>query len=455
VHTGVPSYLRDVPAIGPGGKYTGKTYAAYERTARRFLKALLDIWREGDSFGHLFAFPKCDLHVNAQTFEDPEERELLEYACQIAGENGAPYFVFDRDEVTLSACCRLRTTISDAYVIKHPESLRFCGFQNVTVNLPQAAYRAGHGNLNGFYRELDRAMDIAVKAHLQKKEFIGKLMAGPRMPLWQIGKEAADGRPYIDLEKATYIVGLIGLNECLQFLVGKELHDDDETLMLGLKIVAYMNARMKEEAKKHNLKITLEESPAESASRRLAKVDVRYFPEAEKYVRGSIADDTCYYTNSIHVRANAPVDLITRIRLQSKFHNMIESGAIIHAFVGEHLPPKESIYSLVKKTFDSTAAAQLTISPEFTVCEDCTRMTPSISEKCPECESPRVYNVRRIVGYFSRVNNWNRSKLAERRDRHVGDYAVPKSRPDHPSNTSKPVSEKKTRATETLQEQTV
>ena len=29
LHTGIPSYLADVPAIGPGGKYTGKTYKDY------------------------------------------------------------------------------------------------------------------------------------------------------------------------------------------------------------------------------------------------------------------------------------------------------------------------------------------------------------------------------------------------------------------------------------------
>ena len=31
VHTGVPNCLKDVPAIGPGGEYTGKTYGEYER----------------------------------------------------------------------------------------------------------------------------------------------------------------------------------------------------------------------------------------------------------------------------------------------------------------------------------------------------------------------------------------------------------------------------------------
>jgi len=36
-----------------------------------------------------------------------------------------------------------------------------------------------------------------------------------------------------------------------------------------------------------------------------------------------------------------------------------------------------------------------------------------------------MIRLSRIVGYYSRINNWNRSKLAELRDRHGGDYAVP------------------------------
>ena len=36
------------------------------------------------------------------------------------------------------------------------------------------------------------------------------------------------------------IVGLIGLNECLEYLTGRELHEDEETLRLGLKIVSHM-----------------------------------------------------------------------------------------------------------------------------------------------------------------------------------------------------------------------
>ncbi|MCK4533271.1 hypothetical protein KAU39_05745, partial [bacterium] len=262
IHMGIPSYLKDVPAIGPKGEYTGKTYADYEKESQDFARALMDVWREGDAYGHIFAFPKMDLHVSAESFTDPKQRELLEYACVIASENGVPYFVFDRDEVTLSACCRLRTQIKDDYMIKHPESMRFCGFQNVTINLPQAAYRAGRENKEKLFSEIEIAMDIAMKAHLQKKGFIKKLMANKNSPLWQIGKIAADGRPYVDLEKATYIIGIIGLNECLQYLTGKQLHEDEEIYKLGLQIISFMFLKTKKYEKKYNLRVALEESPA-------------------------------------------------------------------------------------------------------------------------------------------------------------------------------------------------
>lgn len=418
IHTGVPKYMQRIPAIGPGGKYTGKPYGDYAEVAMRFARALLRVWREGDSYGRVFAFPKCDFHINAETFEDPEQLELLKYACQIASENGVPYFVFDRDEVTLSACCRLRTTIEDNYMLEHPESMRFCGFQNITINLPQAAYRAGRGNYDRLIEEIHACMELAAKAHLEKKRFIKHLMSSPQMPLWEIGKPAADGRPYVDLEKATYIIGLIGLNECLQFLTGQELHESDEALKMGLRIVAEMNVKAREFSERYNLKFSLEESPAESATRRMAKIDLKHYPEAREVIRGDLDQDEFYYTNSVHVRASASVDLVTRIRLQSKFHGMIESGAIIHGFVGEKLPSADSIFNLVHKAFHNTIAAQLTISPEFTVCTICNKMAVGTRNDCPNCGAENIIGrVARGLEYQAEDPLWGVTRMSALEDR--------------------------------------
>ncbi len=411
VHLGVPEYMKRVPAIGPGGKYMIKkgkkvefvdevprdedgyaaeipdgkilTYADFEKEAQLFARCLMEVWREGDARGMPFPFPKFNLHINEDVFRDPKQYELFRYACEIAAENGATYFVFDREEVNLSMCCRLRTTIKDNYMITHPESMRFCGFQNVTINLPQAAYRSGrpgHGSVERVVKEIYRAMEIAMKAHLQKREFIRKLMV-PGGPLWQVGMKAMDGRPYIDLDECTYIIGLIGLNECVKYITGMELHESEEAYRTGLKIISAMYLKVKEFEKRYGLKVSLEETPAESTSMRLARTDLLHYPESENYVRGDKKTGEVYYTNSIHFRPDAPIDIIERIEKQGKFNVLIESGAITHVFLGEQKPDPEAVENLVKRTWYLTQSAQIVISPEFTVCDDCGRVSRGYARK--------------------------------------------------------------------------
>jgi len=438
VHLGIPHYLRNIPAIGPGGKYTGKNYGEYEKESQLFLKALMEVWREGDCKGKVFAFPKMDLHIDSKSFEDSKQKELLKYACETASENGSPYFIFDRDDISLAACCRLKTEITDQEMILHPEKLRFAGIQNVTINLPQCAYKAYPNNkilapflatknansIELFLEKIDLALHLAVQAHLQKKKFLKRMMENSDGPLWQIGKIAQDGRPYVNLDEGTYLIGLIGLNEAVQHITGKQLHESEDIFKLGLKIVSFMSLKCREYSKKFGLKLSLEESPAESAAGRLAKIDLREFPDSKKVVKGNSNGDESYYTNSIHFAAAAPVDLITRIIKQSKFHPLIKSGAIIHAFVGESRPSPESIYNLVKKVWVNTQCSQLTISPEFTICNTCSEVSRGLQENCTCCGSEDVYGVTRIVGYYSKITNWNKNKIGELKDRHSGNYKL-------------------------------
>lgn len=492
IHSGVPEYLKNVPAVGKGGMYmmtnenneleylventekddesgqflmtlkdkTGNivlkeiydnkkkavvydeeismalqergckimVYGDYEKTAQQFAMALLDVWREGDANGRVFEFPKCDFHISAETFTNNEEYKVFQKACELASKNGSTYFVFDRDEVALSACCRLRTTIDDDRMLRHPESMRFCGFQNVTINIPQCAYKAarkGNKTLKGLFDEIDKMFELAVKAHLQKKKAVEKLMDKPGKPLWQIGKMANDGVPYVDLEKATYIIGIIGVNDAVKFLMDTEMHEDEKALEMGLEVVAHMYLKAKDYGKIHNLKFTLEETPAESAARRLAKADLVFFAnEAQNIVKGA-SEDVAYYTNSVHLSAEAQVNLVERIVKQGNFHCMIESGAITHAFIGESEPNAQAIEELVKDVFFNTQTAQITISPEFTYCNNCNYKGRGLKSKCPECGSEDVEGETRVVGYFSKVKNWNKSKrLGELKARQQGNYCV-------------------------------
>jgi len=177
--------------------------------------------------------------------------------------------------------------------------------------------------------------------------------------------------------------------------------------------------KARELGEKHNMKISLEESPAESASRRLAKVDIRLFPEAEALVKGNRSNDEYYYTNSVHISASAPVDIVTRIKVQAKFHQMIESGAIIHAFVGEERPSWRSILNIVRKTFKNTQAAQLTISPEFSICGVCGRMSTGLVHKCAHCETEDVAGITRTVEVYHKVRSLDPATVATILSRHA------------------------------------
>jgi ribonucleoside-triphosphate reductase len=305
-----------------------------------------------------------------------------------------------KDEYVYDITTDTNTFVANGIVLHN------CGFQNVTINLPQCAYRAGKGNLDDLYRELDSVFKVCIQAHLDKREIASKLMSRPGMPLWQVGKIAKDGRPYIDLDKATHIIGVIGLNECLHYLLGKELHEDESTLWTGIRVISYLFFLAKEAESKYGLKFSIEESPAESASRRLAKIDLYNYKD-EAIVRGD--GDQVYYTNSIHLRPDADVDLLTRIIWQAKFHKIIESGAIIHAFVGEKMPSTKSIASIVYKTFKNTDAAQLTISPEFTVCKGCGRTKIGLRDNCQHCGAFNIYGIE--FGKFTGANEWDKKLL--------------------------------------------
>jgi len=434
----VPRHFADTPAIGPGGVYTGKTYKDYEPEAQSFVRAMFNVYMRGDAHGKTFVFPKPLLHINDEFFQTPGHEEFFDLACDVASRQGITYFVFDRgDEVTVSQCCRLKLKLSKEQLNETatPEKMRFSALQNVTINLPRIAYKA-QGNDQALFMELNKALELVAKAHVQKRQFIQELFdLGADGPLGLLTQNI-DGEPYLKMERLTYLAGLIGLNELVQVHTGQQLHESSDALRFGLKVISAMNLKGKELSERYGINMVLEESPAESAGYRLAKLDMKYWPlQTAAVVKGDLAGGNYYYTNSVHIAVDADVDYIERVEKQSRFHPLIEAGAIVHVWLGENQPDPGAIRSFVEKTFRNTQCSQIAFSPEFTVCESCQRTSRGLKTQCPLCGSMNVYGVTRIVGYFSKIQTWNRSKVGELYERVRTDLgAVPAQ--DPPAGTS-------------------
>lgn len=416
----VPRHFRETPAIGPGGRYTGKKYKDYEKEMQDFITALFEIYLEGDAMGKTFVFPKPLLHISEDFFKTEGHEEFLDLACKVAAHQGITYFVFDRgDEITVSQCCRLKLKLKEEDLLETqtPERMRFSALQNITINLPRIAYKA-NGSDELLFNELEKSLQLVAKAHLQKKAFIASLLdLGVNGPLSMLCA-AKDGGDYLRLERLTYLAGVLGLNELVQHHYGQQLHESEDALKFGLKVIAHMNLTCKRLSEQHGIQIVLEESPAESSGYRLAKLDIKYFPEQTAGVlKGNQDNGEFYYTNSVHLNVEENIDYIERVQKQSLFHPLIDAGAICHIWLGEHEPDSQSIKNFVIKTFRNTRSAQIAFSPEFTVCNGCRRTSRGLHERCPLCDSGDVYGITRIVGYFSKVTTWNRGKMGELRDR--------------------------------------
>lgn len=418
IYPDVPAYLRPLEAIGPGGRPTGRPYGSYREASQRFARALLQVWAKGDQFGGIFCFPKCDFHVLAECFRDPPAKSLLYLAAEVAAQNGAPVFVFDRED-----CPRygppVRHPHSRGPALEKLESLRFAALQSVTINLPQAAYRAGGNDFEKTLREVDRAVDLAVLAHLQKRKFLSRLAASSRLPLWQLGRTVRDGRPYFDLARSAGALGLIGLNECLSCALGQELHHSPDAARAGLELVQRIAQRAQQHAQERGIPLCLEETPAENAARRLALVDARSFPLAAQFVRGDLAADEAYYTNGIRLRADAPVPFSRRLEAEARYHPHFDVHALTQAFLGNDPPRADEIFQVLQNAYTQTQASQIAFTPTFTFCYDCRGTARGVHSRCPHCDSANVTPLTRIADYFSRTAEWNRSKLAEFRCRHL------------------------------------
>ncbi|MBW1971989.1 MAG: anaerobic ribonucleoside-triphosphate reductase [Deltaproteobacteria bacterium] len=417
----VPKHFEDVEAIGPGGEFTGRKYSEYIHHSHRFVKALFEVYMEGDGSGRPFFFPKPLVHITEKFFKTEGHEEFLNLISEVAAEKGNTYFVFDRGETAkISECCRLSFKLdeNDLKDAKQPWRMRYCALQNVTLNLPRIAYKA-KGDDSRLFAEIYRLMELAAKAHRQKKDFIEKLLSHKEKgPLALLTMER-DGIPYLRMHRATFLMGMLGLNEMVQYHTGYQMHESKEAFKFGLKVIAHMKLITDRLSKTYGMRFVLEQTPAESTAYRFAKLDIMRYPkEAKDVIKGDISNNEIYYTNSTYLNNSVEINPIERVRQEGLFHPMIEAGSLTHVWLGEAKPSASSLSNFIKKVFRFTLNDQIAFSPEFTTCNSCGRTSRGLSDTCVYCGSSDVDGITRITGYFTKISSWNKGKLGELKDRY-------------------------------------
>ncbi len=401
-----------------GGKEMPFKYKDCKKEMDMVNKAFIETMIEGDANGRGFQYPIPTYSITSDfDWSETENNKLL---FEMTAKYGTPYFSnyinsdMEPSDVR-SMCCRLRLDLRELRkksggFFGSGESTGSVGV--VTINMPRIAYQAV--DKADFYKRLDKIMDISARSLKIKRTIITKLLEEGLYPYTK--------RYLGTFANHFSTIGLVGMNEV--GLNAKWLGGDmttKETQEFSKEVLNHMRERLSDYQEAYGDLYNLEATPAESTSYRLAKHDLKRFPDIK---HASEPGDTPYYTNSSHLPVGYTEDIFEALDVQDELQTLYTSGTVFHAFLGEKLPDWKSAANLVRKIAENYKLPYYTMSPTYSVCRNHGYIAGEVYT-CPECgEKTEVYS--RITGYYRPVQNWNDGKSKEFKDRKV--YAIDPSK---------------------------
>jgi ribonucleoside-triphosphate reductase len=277
-------------------------------------------------------------------------------------------------------------------------------------------------------------MDTAVDIFKVKREWMNQVVKNRRMPFAtqrpkdpQTGKK---GTVAVDLEGLVYTIGVVGVNEMVQFHTGSQMHESKEAWKLAVRAMTEMEIYAKELSGRHEMTIALARTPAETVVQRFAVSDLLHeeFRDcATKVVKGDLEtamtrihqtrDLPVYYTNGTHVPPSLDVSIFERAKLEHIFFPIVDGGNIFHIFLGESVPDPEGLMDFAMNLARSTQIGYFAFTRDMTVCLSCFNVAPGLKEECPRCGSDHLEHLSRVTGYLQSVSGWNEAKKQELKDR--------------------------------------
>ena len=405
----VPNDLAELNCI-VGGKEMDFKYKDCKKEMDMINKAFIQIMIEGDANGRGFQYPIPTYSITRDfDWSETENNKLL---FEMTSKYGTPYFSnyinsdMEPSDVR-SMCCRLRLDLrelrkkSGGY-FGSGESTGSVGV--VTINMPRIAYLAK--DEADFYKRLDKMMDISARSLHVKRTVITKLLEEGLYPYTK--------RYLGTFNNHFSTIGLVGMNEaCLNAKWLKKDLTNKDAQEFTKDVLNHMRERLSDYQEMYGDLYNLEASPAESTAYRLAKHDLKYFPDI--ITAGNKEGETPYYTNSSHLPVGYTEDIFTALDVQDELQTLYTSGTVFHAFLGEKLPDWKAAANLVKKIAENYKLPYYTLSPIYSVCKDHGYIAGEV-HNCPQCgQATEVYS--RITGYYRPVQNWNDGKTQEYHDR--------------------------------------
>ena len=218
------------------------------------------------------------------------------------------------------------------------------------------------------------------------------------------------------LKHGTIVIGQLGLAETLEILIGKN-HTTPEGMKLAKRIEQLFKDRCTEFKQQYKLNFGVYYTPAEN----LCYTAMKKFQKQYGIIPN--VSDHEYFTNSIHVPVWEKVGVLEKIDIESQLTGYSSAGCITYVELESGIKNNlEALEQIVVYAMDKDIP-YLAINVPNDTCLDC-GYTDEFNDKCPECGSTNIQQLRRVTGYltgnYKTAFNYGKQKETEARVKHTG-----------------------------------
>ena len=403
---------------------------------RMVMKNMLLVTEAGLGNGETAIFPIQIFRVKDGVNFNPGEPnyDLFKLSCRVSAKRLFPNFSFQDAPFNLQYYKEGHPETEIAYMgcrtrvignVNDPEREITYGRGNLSftsINLPRIAILANK-NIDWFFSELDRKIDLVVEQLLERFEIQAKKKVHNYPFLMGEGvwidseKLNYDDEVREVLKHGTLSVGFIGLAEALKALLGVHHGESEIAQNLGLDIIGHMRKRMDDLSAETHLNFSLLATPAEGLSGRFVRMDRERFGSIEGVT------DREYYTNSFHIPVYYPISAYKKIQLEAPYHELTNAGHITYIELDGDPSTNLDAFEKVIRYMKAQGIGYGSINHPVDRDPVC-GYNGIIGDTCPKCgrsETDGEYGfqrIRRITGYLvGTLDRFNNAKRAEVRDR--------------------------------------
>ncbi|OGX14892.1 MAG: ribonucleoside triphosphate reductase [Omnitrophica bacterium RIFOXYB12_FULL_50_7] len=344
-----------------GGKEVDFVYGDLHEEMAMINKAYIEVMMRGDAKGRVFTFPIPTYNITPDfDWNHPNCEPLFEMTAKY----GLPYFQnFLNSDLkpnhVRSMCCRLQLDLRE--LLKRGNGLFGSAEQTgslgvVTLNCARIGYLSKRDE-GAFFNRIDTLLQIAKTSLELKRKIIQRHMDAGLFPYTK--------RYLGTLRNHFSTIGVNGINECIRnFTSGSENITTQAGFEFALKMLDYIRARIVAFQEETGHLYNLEATPAEGATYRFAKEDIKRFPD----ILHAGTDERPYYTNSSQLPAGFTDDPFEALGRQEELQRRYTGGTVLHLYMGERMSSAESCKKLVKRALEGYRIPYITITPTFSIC---------------------------------------------------------------------------------------